>query len=86
MRTPGARGATGRKKYLKFEGHYHGWDDSVLAGYKVSPDQFAMLPQAEPFEVARFPQIERGVRPIAGQKIIRQREFFAVDDDVTGTK
>jgi len=25
-----ARAATGRQKYLKFEGHYHGWDDSVL--------------------------------------------------------
>jgi glutamate-1-semialdehyde 2,1-aminomutase len=28
-----ARAATGRKKYLKFEGHYHGWDDTVLASY-----------------------------------------------------
>jgi len=25
-----ARAATGRQKYLKFEGHYHGWEDSVL--------------------------------------------------------
>ena len=25
-----ARAATGRPKYLKFEGHYHGWEDSVL--------------------------------------------------------
>ncbi len=25
-----ARAATGRQKYLKFEGHYHGWADSVL--------------------------------------------------------
>jgi glutamate-1-semialdehyde 2,1-aminomutase len=28
-----ARAATGRQKYLKFEGHYHGWDDSVLVSY-----------------------------------------------------
>jgi glutamate-1-semialdehyde 2,1-aminomutase len=28
-----ARAATGRGKYLKFEGHYHGWDDSVLVSY-----------------------------------------------------
>jgi glutamate-1-semialdehyde 2,1-aminomutase len=28
-----ARAATGREKYLKFEGHYHGWDDSVLVSY-----------------------------------------------------
>lgn len=25
-----SRAATGRRKYLKFEGHYHGWEDSVL--------------------------------------------------------
>lgn len=29
-----ARGVTGRSKFLKFEGHYHGWDDSVLVSYK----------------------------------------------------
>jgi glutamate-1-semialdehyde 2,1-aminomutase len=28
-----ARAATGREKILKFEGHYHGWDDSVLLSY-----------------------------------------------------
>jgi glutamate-1-semialdehyde 2,1-aminomutase len=29
-----ARAATGRQKLVKFEGHYHGWDDSVLVSYK----------------------------------------------------
>lgn len=28
-----ARAVTGRKKILKFEGHYHGWADSVLLSY-----------------------------------------------------
>lgn len=28
-----ARAYTGRPKFLKFEGHYHGWDDSVLVSY-----------------------------------------------------
>jgi glutamate-1-semialdehyde 2,1-aminomutase len=28
-----ARAFTGRSNFLKFEGHYHGWDDSVLVGY-----------------------------------------------------
>jgi len=32
-----ARAFTGRSKFLKFEGHYHGWDDSVLVSYH--PDQ-----------------------------------------------
>jgi glutamate-1-semialdehyde 2,1-aminomutase len=31
-----ARAYTGRKKYIKFEGHYHGWDDSVLVSYHPS--------------------------------------------------
>lgn len=34
-----ARGATGRTKYLKFEGHYHGWDDSVLISYRPTRAQ-----------------------------------------------
>jgi glutamate-1-semialdehyde 2,1-aminomutase len=28
-----ARACTARPKYLKFEGHYHGWDDSTLVSY-----------------------------------------------------
>lgn len=28
-----ARAYTSRPKYLKFEGHYHGWDDSTLVSY-----------------------------------------------------
>jgi len=31
-----ARAVTGRSKFLKFEGHYHGWDDSVLVSYHPS--------------------------------------------------
>jgi glutamate-1-semialdehyde 2,1-aminomutase len=34
-----ARAATGRSKVLKFEGHYHGWDDSVLVSYHPTPEQ-----------------------------------------------
>jgi len=36
-----ARAATGRGKHLKFEGHYHGWDDSVLVSYRPSADEIA---------------------------------------------
>lgn len=34
-----ARAATGKAKYLKFEGHYHGWDDRVLWSYHPTPEQ-----------------------------------------------
>ena len=34
-----ARAATGRRKHLKFEGHYHGWDDSVLLSYHPSQEE-----------------------------------------------
>lgn len=36
-----ARGHTGRKKILKFEGHYHGWADSVLVS--TNPQSLATL-------------------------------------------
>ena len=34
-----ARAVTGRGKFLKFEGHYHGWDDSVLVSYHPTREQ-----------------------------------------------
>ena len=34
-----ARAATGRTKFLKFEGHYHGWDDTVLVSYHPTLEQ-----------------------------------------------
>ncbi len=40
-----ARAFTRRKLIVKFEGHYHGWMDSVLLSYKPSADQ---LRQAGP--------------------------------------
>ncbi len=36
-----ARAYTKRPKYLKFEGHYHGWDDSVLVSYHPTTAQLA---------------------------------------------
>lgn len=36
-----ARAYTGRTKFLKFEGHYHGWDDSVLVSYHPGAQDIA---------------------------------------------
>jgi len=47
-----ARAVTGRSKFLKFEGHYHGWDDSVLVSYH---------PSAEEIESARGEPIAAGM-------------------------
>jgi glutamate-1-semialdehyde 2,1-aminomutase len=48
-----ARARTGRRKLVKFEGHYHGWFDNVLASVAPPPDQ-AGPPDAP--------------RPVAGSK------------------
>lgn len=36
-----ARAFTGRRKFVKFEGHYHGWDDSVLQSYHPAAEELA---------------------------------------------
>jgi glutamate-1-semialdehyde 2,1-aminomutase len=66
-----ARAITGRTRYLKFEGHYHGWDDSVLVGYKVTPEQFGMLPQAAP--------VGLGQRPWSGALVARWNHRQSVE-------
>ena len=48
-----ARAATGRRRIVRFEGHYHGWFDSILWSYRPPPD--ALDPARPP-------------RPAAGSK------------------
>ncbi|MEE6282891.1 aspartate aminotransferase family protein [Georgenia sp. MJ170] len=33
-----ARGVTGRQRFIKFGGHYHGWSDMMLVGYRPGAD------------------------------------------------
>jgi glutamate-1-semialdehyde 2,1-aminomutase len=39
-----ARTFTGRRKIIRFEGHYHGWMDNILPGYRPAPN--SSLPRA----------------------------------------
>jgi glutamate-1-semialdehyde 2,1-aminomutase len=59
-----ARGYTGRSKYVKFEGHYHGWTDSVLIS--VHPPLDKAGPADEPTPVGE----SKGIAPGTYQDII----------------
>lgn len=64
-----ARATTGRPLYLKFEGHYHGWDDSVLVSYKPGPaDCGSMTP---------IP-VGTGQRPWSGAVVARWNDIASV--------
>lgn len=59
-----ARAATGRQKVLKFEGHYHGWYDNVLAS--VAPPLDAAGPREAPNTVPGSP----GISPACQEDLI----------------
>lgn len=64
-----ARAITGRALYLKFEGHYHGWDDSVLVSYKpAAADCGSMSP---------IP-VGTGQRPWSGAVVARWNDRASV--------
>ncbi|MGW1410089.1 aspartate aminotransferase family protein [Streptomyces sp. NPDC002403] len=54
-----ARGYTGRSKILKFEGHYHGWSDTLAISNR--PDLSEAGPYATPHPVPHSPGIPPGV-------------------------
>ncbi|MFN0100707.1 MAG: aspartate aminotransferase family protein [Bryobacteraceae bacterium] len=64
-----ARAVTGRSLYLKFEGHYHGWDDSVLVSYKpAAADCGSMSPVP----------VGKGQRPWSGAVVARWNDRESV--------
>lgn len=67
-----ARGVTGRSRFLKFEGHYHGWDDSVLVSYRSGADELsAATPEPLPTGL--------GQRPNSGAVVARWNDRASVD-------
>ncbi|MER7050148.1 aspartate aminotransferase family protein [Streptomyces jumonjinensis] len=54
-----ARGATGRSRLLKFEGHYHGWTDSLAISNRPTPEEAG--PYEAPRAVPHSPGIPAGV-------------------------
>lgn len=59
-----ARAYTSRPRYLKFEGHYHGWDDSVLVSYHPSEQELRQFgDKAVPAGLGQRP----GAAPIVAQ-------------------
>ncbi len=59
-----ARGFTGRPKFLKFEGHYHGWTDSV--NYSVHPP----LDQAGPMHALAAVGESAGMDPASSENLV----------------
>lgn len=59
-----ARAATGRKKIVKFEGHYHGWLDTVL--WSNAPRISQAGPREEPWPVAG----SKGMSPTNKEDIV----------------
>jgi glutamate-1-semialdehyde 2,1-aminomutase len=59
-----ARAHTGRNLVLKFEGHYHGWMDSVLLSYHPSAEQLG------PLDGARGVPGSKGQPPNAAENVI----------------
>jgi glutamate-1-semialdehyde 2,1-aminomutase len=74
-----ARAVTGRSRFIKFEGHYHGWFNNVLVSYRPkATDEIVPLPTCggqPPHEFADtivvpwndLPALERALEAHAGQ-------------------
>ncbi len=66
-----ARAFTGRPKFLKFEGHYHGWADSVLVSYHPT---LAEIDEARGAPI----RVAQGQRPHDSVVIVEWNDFEGV--------
>lgn len=65
-----ARAATGRQKFVRFEGHYHGWFDNVAPGIAGQNDWTQGLPErvAEEFILLPWNDLELVEKAVAEHK------------------
>src|SRR5579859_5777106 len=47
-----ARTFTGRRKIIRFEGHYHGWMENILSGYRPTPNSAVGKAEADGIPMA----------------------------------
>ncbi len=77
-----ARAATGRRKFIKFEGHYHGWFDNIL--WSTAPGLNAAgsedHPAAIPGSAGQDPQAADGVEIMVWNDLERLRHRLAQGD------
>jgi glutamate-1-semialdehyde 2,1-aminomutase len=71
-----ARAVTGRPKYLKFEGHYHGWDDSVLVSYHPSSEEIVAA-HGQPIAVGSGQRTHEDVYVVGWNDEKRVEEIFS---------
>ncbi|WP_051669505.1 aspartate aminotransferase family protein [Bryobacter aggregatus] len=75
-----ARAITGKQKYLKFEGHYHGWSDEVLTSYKPTLDQLTASQGAPiPVGLGQLPN----TNAVIAEWNNRESVLAALDDNIS---
>jgi glutamate-1-semialdehyde 2,1-aminomutase len=75
-----ARAVTGRAKYIKFEGHYHGWDDSVLVSYRPTPQQIDAA-HGQPVPVGKGQRLNRETVAVEWNDRAAVERAFAMEGD-----
>lgn len=53
-----ARAATGRQRFVKFTGHYHGWSDTMLLGYRSFDGAGGLVPETRGQSADALAQVE----------------------------
>jgi glutamate-1-semialdehyde 2,1-aminomutase len=74
-----ARAFTGRRLVVKFEGHYHGWIDSVLVSYRPRPEEAGPIerPRSVPGTAGQVPNATENVLAATWNDLATVEALFA---------